>query len=87
MSGLETVRDRMRKPVAIIATSGVVLVGGMAALWWASGPHSGEGPMTESQALQPACIALAIDRDSGTTSTQPCAGTPVLLAGQERIAK
>lgn len=87
MSGLETVRDGIRKPVAIVLASGVVLIGGMAGLWWASEHQSGPAQSTEGHALQPACIALAINRDSGTTSTQPCAGTPVLLAGKEPIAK
>lgn len=83
MSGLESLRDTLGRPVAIVAISGAVLVTGMATLWWASDVQQ----VTERNPLQPACIALAIDRDSGTTSTQPCAGTPVLLAGKEPVAK
>lgn len=67
----------------MVAISGAVLVTGMATLWWASDVQH----VAERSPLQPSCIALAIDRDSGTTSTQPCAGTPVLLAGKERVAK
>lgn len=83
MSGFETLRETMRRPAAIVAASGAVLVTGMSALWWASQAQ----PQAERNALQPSCIALAIDRDSGTTTTQPCAGTPVLLAGKEPVAK
>jgi hypothetical protein len=83
MSGRETLRDTLGKPVAIVTLSGGVLMAGMATLWWASA----EPPVSERSSLQPACIALAIDRDSGTTSTQPCAGTPVLIAGKEAVAK
>jgi hypothetical protein len=83
MSGLETVRDTLGKPAAIVAICGTVLAAGMATLWWASDANHAEARTS----LQPACIALAIDRDSGTTSTQPCAGTPVLVAGKEAVAK
>ena len=83
MSGFGNLRDTLGKPVAIVAISGAVLVTGMATLWWASDAQ----PAADRSVLQPACIALAIDRDSGTTSTQPCAGTPVLVAGQDRLAK
>ncbi|MDX2201734.1 MAG: hypothetical protein NW223_03220 [Hyphomicrobiaceae bacterium] len=83
MSGLESLRDTLGKPVAIVAISGAALVTGMATLWLAST----EQPGNARGALQPSCIALAIDRDSGTTSTRPCAGTPVLVAGKETVAK
>jgi len=76
MSGLETLRTTMRKPVAIVAASGAVLAAGMALLGLAAVQQHG----SDRNVLQPACIALAIDRDAGITTTQPCAGTPMLMA-------
>jgi hypothetical protein len=83
MSGLETLRDTMRKPVAVVLASATVLATGMLALWLAAVHQQG----SETNLLQPACIALAIDRDTGTTTTQPCAGTPMLVAGTPAPAK
>ena len=83
MSTRETLQVTVRKPGAIVAASGAVLAAGMAGLWWASAQP--EEPARS--VLQPACIALAIDRDSGTTTTQPCAGSPVLVAGKDGLAK
>ncbi len=84
MSGLNEARTEVRKPMLTIAASAAIGVAGMGALWWASAsPRS-----TEGSALQPACIALAIDRTSGQTTKEPCPGTPMLIAEtQDRAQK
>lgn len=83
MSGLNGARTEVRKPVTMIAASAAIGMAGMAALWWASASPRA----TEGSALQPACIALAIDRTSGETTKEPCPGTPMLLAGTQDHAQ
>ncbi len=83
MSGLDTVRETLGKPMTIVAICGAVLVTGMATLWWASDAKS----VTERGSLQPACIALAIDRDTRHNQHAALRGDRRARRGKEPVAK
>lgn len=82
MSGLLGTRARVRKPVMVIAASTAAGAMAMGALWWASSAPA----HFDGHSLQPACVALALDRASNTTVTAPCPGTPMLFAGARRTS-
>lgn len=78
-------REISGKPV--VAAAGCAVLGAMALIAYVAFGEMKSPSAAAMDAAGPGCIALAIDRETGTTSAVPCGKTQMLLAEQAGPSK